>query len=388
MDCPAGCLVCIIYLLTPAQCPALGLELDAATPGPPSLLDRGVNRHLEHSTAEDEDQRYRRLALKHHPLKSNEPSSAEIFRQIAEAYDVLSDPMKRGIYDKFGEEGLKGGIPLEFGSQTPWTTGYVFHGKPEKVFHEFFGGNNPFSEFFDAEGSEVDLNFGGLQGRGVKKQDPQVERDLYLSLEDLFFGCTKKIKISRRVLNEDGYSSTIKDKILTIDVKPGWRQGTRITFEKEGDQVRGEEADSDEDMETSRGRNLAKVTRPTSPCHLLASPAQGPNIIPADIIFIVKEKLHPRFRRENDNLFFVNPIPLGKALTCCTVEVRTLDDRLLNIPINDIVHPKYFKKVPGEGMPLPEDPTKKGDLFIFFDIQFPTRLTPQKKQMLRQALLT
>lgn len=48
----------------------------------------------------------------------------------------------------------------------------------------------------------------------------------------------------------------------------------------------------------------------------------------------------------------------------------------------------YFKKVPGEGMPLPEDPTKKGDLFIFFDIQFPTCLTPQKKQMLRQALLT
>ncbi|KAG8522785.1 DnaJ subfamily B member 13, partial [Galemys pyrenaicus] len=337
---------------------------------------------------------YRKLALKNHPLKSIEPSAAEMFRQIAEAYDVLSDrcqiagtfeirlfaplsspylpasqlsivlalrlssssrshistAVKRSIYDKFGEEGLKGGIPLEFGSQTPWTTGYVFHGNPDKVFHEFFGGDNPFSEFYDAEGHEVDLNFGGLRGRGVRKQDPSIERDLYLSLEDLFFGCTKKIKISRRVLNEDGYSSTIKDKILTIDVKPGWRQGTRITFEKEGD--------------------------------------QGPNIIPADIIFIVKEKLHPRFRRENDNLFYVNPIPLGKALTGCTVEVKTLDDRLLNIPINDIVHPKYFKKVPGEGMPLPEDPTKKGDLFIFFDIQFPTRLTPQKKQMLRQALLT
>lgn len=81
-------------------------------------------------------------------------------------------------------------------------------------------------------------------------------------------------------------------------------------------------------------------------------------------------------------------LPHPQALTCCTVEVKTLDDRLLNIPINDIVHPKYFKMVPGEGMPLPEDPTKKGDLFIFFDIQFPTRLTPQKKQMLRQALLT
>ncbi|XP_028014065.1 dnaJ homolog subfamily B member 13 isoform X6 [Eptesicus fuscus] len=243
---------------------------------------------------------YRKLALKHHPLKSVEPASVEIFKQIAEAYEVLSDPVKRSIYDKFGEEGLKGGIPQEFGSETPWATGYVFHGNAEKVFHEFFGGNNPFSEFFDAEGKEVDLNFGGLRGRGVKKQDLPIQRDLYLSLEDLFFGCTKKIKISRRVLNEDGYSSTIKDKILTIDVKPGWRQGTRITFEKEGD--------------------------------------QGPNIIPADIIFIVKEKLHPRFRRENDNLIFVNSIPLGKALTCCTVEVKTLDDRLLNIPINDIIH--------------------------------------------------
>lgn len=45
----------------------------------------------------------------------------------------------------------------------------------------------------------MDLNFGGLRGRGVKKQDLPIERDLYLSLEDLFFGCTKKIKISRRV---------------------------------------------------------------------------------------------------------------------------------------------------------------------------------------------
>nr|XP_035150574.2 dnaJ homolog subfamily B member 13-like [Callithrix jacchus] len=83
----------------------------------------------------------------------------------------------------------------------------------------------------------------------------------------------------------------------------------------------------------------------------------------------------------------MNPTPLG-ALACSTVEVKTLDDHLLNIPINDIVHPKYFKKVPGEGMPLPEGPIKKGDLFIIFDIQLPTRLMPQQKQTLRQALLT
>ncbi|XP_043852996.1 dnaJ homolog subfamily B member 13 isoform X2 [Dromiciops gliroides] len=265
-------------------------------------------------SAQDADikKAYRKLALKNHWLNARDSNSAERFKQIAEAYDVLSDPVKRAIYDKFGEEGLKGGIPPEFSSQLTWTKGYVFHGDANRVFHEFFGGDNPYSEFFDPDGMDVNLNFGGLRGRGIKKQDPPIERDLYLSLEDLFFGCTKKIKISRR----------------------------------------------------------------------------GPNIIPADIIFIVKEKLHPRFRREDDNLFFVSSIPLGKALTCCTVEVKTLDDRLLNIPINDIVHPKYFKKVPGEGMPLASDPTKKGDLFILFDIQFPTHLTPTKKQLLKQALLT
>lgn len=74
-------------------------------------------------------------------------------------------------------------------------------------------------------------------------------------------------------------------------------------------------------MKTSRGRNLANGTQPISTCQPLDSSAQGPNIIPADIIFIVKEKLHPRFRRENDNLLFVNPIPLGKVSGQSGVEV-------------------------------------------------------------------
>lgn len=55
------------------------------------------------------------------------------------------------------------------------------------------------AEFFAEDGSELILPFGGLRGRGAMKQDPPIVRDLYLSLEDLFYGCTKKIKISRRV---------------------------------------------------------------------------------------------------------------------------------------------------------------------------------------------
>ncbi|KAM5182315.1 dnaJ homolog subfamily B member 13 [Mantella aurantiaca] len=301
------------------------------------------------ATDTDIKRAYRKLALKYHPLKNKEPSAPHRFKQIAEAYDVLSDLRKKATYDKFGEEGLKGGIPADFGGEDAWTLIYVYHGNPEKTFKEFFGGDNPFADFFSADGSEVNTGFGGLRGRGVKKQDPPIERDLYLSLEDLYFGCTKKIKISRRVMNEDGHTSSIRDKILSIDVQSGWKPGTRISFPNEGD--------------------------------------QGPNIIPADIIFIVKEKPHPRFVRQGDDLIYTANIELVKALTGCTVDVETLDERILNIPINDIVHPKYSKLVPGEGMRLAGDPSLKGDLLIQFDIQFPEHLTPQKKQLLRKALV-
>jgi len=56
-----------------------------------------------------------------------------------------------------------------------------------------------FSEFYDRVDGDLSMSFGGLAGRGRMKQDPPIERDLYLSLEEVFHGCTKKMKISRRV---------------------------------------------------------------------------------------------------------------------------------------------------------------------------------------------
>ncbi|XP_007889370.1 dnaJ homolog subfamily B member 13 isoform X1 [Callorhinchus milii] len=301
----------------------------------------------KNATDADIKRAYRKLALKYHPDKNQDQEAEDKFFIIAEAYDILSDLKKKATYDKFGEEGLKGGIPTEFGETGAWTNGYTFHGNPKKIFRDFFGGDNPFADFFDVKG-EVNMGFGGLRGKSLKTQDPPIERDLYVSLEDLFHGCMKKIKISRRVMNEDGHTSSIKDKILTIIVKPGWREGTRITFPKEGD--------------------------------------QGPNNIPADIIFILKQKPHERFCREGNDLIYCAPISLAKALTGYTVEVEMLNDRFLSIPINDIVHPKYCKVVPMEGMPITQIATDKGNLIIQFDIIFPEQLTPQKKKMINKAL--
>ncbi|XP_054611108.1 dnaJ homolog subfamily B member 13 isoform X1 [Dunckerocampus dactyliophorus] len=302
-----------------------------------------INRN---ATDADIKKAYRRLALKFHPSSNKEPESAEKYYQLGEAYDVLSDPRKRATYDKFGVEGLKGGIPYEFGSGGAWSSKYVYHGNPDKTFRQFFGSDNPFADFYT---NDVPLLLGGLLPEEVKTQDPPIERDLHLSLDDLFHGCTKKIKISRRVMNDDGYTSGIKDKILSIDVKPGWKEGTRIIFSKEGD--------------------------------------QGPSKIPADIVFIVRQKSHPLFIRQNNDLIYKAQISLAMALTGCSVNVETLDGRLLNVPINDIVHFTYQKVVTGEGMPFSQNPSQRGNLILTFGIQFPERLSPERKDLIKQALL-
>ncbi|XP_030009673.1 dnaJ homolog subfamily B member 13 [Sphaeramia orbicularis] len=297
------------------------------------------------ATNADIKKAYRRLALKFHPNKNSEKGSSEKFSQLGEAYDVLSDLRKKATYDKFGEDGLKGGIPLEFCEDGAWSSKYTYHGDPEKTFKQFFGSDNPFSVFYT---NDAPLQFGGLQPGVVKTQDAPIERDLHLSLDDLFHGCTKKIKISRRVMNEDGCTSSIRDKILTIVVKPGWKEGMKITFPKEGD--------------------------------------QGPNNVPADIVFIVCQKSHPLFVRQNNDLIYKAQISLEMALTGFSVDVETLDGRLLNIPINEIVHPAYRKVVTGEGLPLFEDPSQRGNLIITFDIKFPEKLSAERKQLIKQAL--
>ncbi|KAH0627589.1 hypothetical protein JD844_003504 [Phrynosoma platyrhinos] len=93
---------------------------------------------------------YRKLALKWHPDKNpdNKDEAERQFKQVAEAYEVLSDAKKRDIYDKYGKEGLNGGGG---GSHfdSPFEYGFTFR-NPEDVFREFFGGRDPFSfDFFE-----------------------------------------------------------------------------------------------------------------------------------------------------------------------------------------------------------------------------------------------
>ncbi|XP_027948181.1 dnaJ homolog subfamily B member 6 isoform X1 [Eumetopias jubatus] len=106
----------------------------------------GVQRH---ASAEDIKKAYRKLALKWHPDKNpeNKEEAERKFKQVAEAYEVLSDAKKRDMYDRYGKEGLNGGGGIHFDPR--YEFGFTFR-NPDEVFREFFGGRDPFSfDFFE-----------------------------------------------------------------------------------------------------------------------------------------------------------------------------------------------------------------------------------------------
>lgn len=329
---------------------------------------------IQKGTAEDEIKKaYRKLALKYHPDKNKSPDAEERFKEIAEAYDVLSDPKKREIYDQFGEEGLKGGG----GGGGPNGTNfqYTFHGDPHAVFAEFFGGRNPFDIFFGQRNGDDEMEidedplssfsgFGmpgmpGMPGMGgmpgfqrprtvAKKQDPPVTHELKVSLEEIFSGCTKKMKIRHKRLNPDRQTMRQEDTILTIDIKKGWKEGTKITFPKQGDETA--------------------------------------NNIPADIIFVLKDKPHPIFKRSGSDIIYVAKITLREALCGCTLSIPTLEKKTHTMVLKDVIQPGSQRRISGGGMPLPKQPDHRGDLVIEFQVHFPENLSIATREKMKELL--
>ncbi|XP_043110290.1 dnaJ homolog subfamily B member 4 [Puntigrus tetrazona] len=323
--------------------------------------------------ASDDDikKAYRKQALKWHPDKNKTANAEEKFKEVAEAYEVLSDPKKREIYDQYGEEGLKGGGGATDGPGGNFT--YTFHGDPHATFATFFGGANPFEIFFgrkvngrDDDDMEVDGNdpFGsftsfningfprerhvGQGGPPRRKQDPAIHHELRVSLEEVFHGCTKRMKISRKRLNPDGRTLRTEDKILTIEIKRGWKEGTKITFPREGD--------------------------------------ESPNTIPADIVFVIKDKPHAHFRREGSDIVYPVRVSLRQSLCGCSVTVSTIDGKTCNMKITDVIKPGMRKVIAGQGLPFPKNPEQRGDLIVEFDVNFPESLPSNAKDVLKRHL--
>jgi DnaJ family protein B protein 4 len=337
-------------------------------------------------SADDEELKkaYRKAALKWHPDRNpNDKDEADRkFKDINEAYEVLSDKNKRTVYDQFGEEGLKGGGtagPSPSASAGAAGFGFPGHGGTQFSFAGFPGSgsahgfqpsnaNDIFRQFFasfggGAGGSDDDeftgFGAGGFPGfagfpgaagmgagfgRGGLAAQP-VHHPIRLTLEELYTGVTKKLKVTRRLL--DGGTT---EKILTIQVKPGWKVGTKIKFSGEGDELPGGKAQ--------------------------------------DIEFTIEEAPHARFRRSGDDLVIALEISLSESLCGFSRTVQMLDGRNLRVSTAAISPPNHEMRFGGEGMPNSKTGIK-GDLLVRCNVRYPPssyRLTDAQKEQLKQAL--
>jgi DnaJ family protein B protein 4 len=244
---------------------------------------------------------HRKAALKWHPDKNKDnPNASEKFKECSQAYEILSDPEKRKIYDQYGLEFLLrggapppeggpganpyagaggmpggfsnfdfggGGMPGGGGARTfHFSTGgsgakaYNFN-NPEDIFTEFMrsggmhgsgGGNVDEDDFFFPNASFNTGSGGPRSGRArarsgfaeqPRNREPTpevttVERPLALTLEELYNGTTKKMKIKRKTFDETG-KRVQTDQILEVPIKPGLKKGSKIKFNGVGDQVEG-----------------------------------------------------------------------------------------------------------------------------------------------------
>ncbi|CAE7136718.1 unnamed protein product [Rhizoctonia solani] len=367
-------------------------------------------------------------ALKWHPdrNKGNTETASQKFKEISEAFEVLSDKNKREVYDRFGEEGLKGGPPpssgggsfgggfpggsfggfpggtsFSFSSGGPGMGGGFKASDPNSVFEQFFkqfggmgggsafgsmdddpfgGGGSPFSSFgggfgggspfggasFGGGGMPGGMPGGFPSGEGIPRtsgrrassmngmrneptQPPDVIHPLKLSLEDIFKGTKKHLKLKRKLL--DG-STEAKD--IEIDVLPGWKAGTKVRYARMGN----ERADGGS----------------------------------ADIVFVVEEKEHPRFKRDGEDLITTCKVPLLEALAGeggATQSIELLDgtQRTVRTPAS-IIKPGQETRIPGLGMPVRKEGkvVRKGDLVVKWEVVFPDRLTESQKIGLRKVL--
>ncbi|KHN05249.1 DnaJ like subfamily B member 13 [Glycine soja] len=178
----------------------------------------------------------------------------------------------------------------------------------------------------------------------TRRKPLEVERKLHCTLENLCFGCIKKIKVTKDLIKYLGVIIQ-EEEILKIEVKPGWRKGTKITFEGVGDE---------------------------KPGHLLT-----------DIVFLI----HPLFRREGNDLEICVEITLVNALTGCSISIPLLGGENTGLSFeNNVIYPGYEKVIKGQGMPNPKNNGIRDDLQVKFFIEFPTELSEEQRKKVASIL--
>ena len=318
---------------------------------------------------EDISEAYRTLSLKYHPKITTPENSAlyeYYFQKLGEAYEVLSDPKKKEIFDIYGKEGLKNGINKN-GKQIE---GYRYLGNGHEIFEKFMGTANPFTlirenekrnkEIKEKENIVIDAAKQSNSNEDKKEENIKKAKDIIIdlecSLEELYLGCTKNVKYIRKKVSSDSISLEEVEENIDVEVLRGYDKNSVVVFKGMGNEGLGEKN--------------------------------------SDLIVKIKEKKNNLFKRVNKNdLIYIHEITLAQALNGDPVRLTTLDNRKIAISIDEIISPSTVKKVPGEGMPIYKKELsvrdleiEKGDLYIKFHIIFPEYIDPARKMEISQLL--
>ena len=288
----------------------------------------GVSRG---ASADEIKSAYRKLAMQYHPDRNPGDKQAEDrFKEMNEAYQVLSDPQKRARYDQLGEsysQWQQNGAPDNF-DWGRWTSQQP---AGQQVNMDDLFGEGGFSDFFSAIFGGMDLGQ-AVRGRTSRRAPSSIQQPVAISLKEAFSGTTRTLQIGKRRVE--------------VTIPAGARTGTKIRVP---------------------GAGSNKADRSSSDIYLIMDVAED-----------------PFFEREGDDLHTQVTVDVFKATLGGEAEVKTMAGKvLLTIPAG--TQPEQVFRISGRGMPKLKNPDTKGDLYVRVKVQIPRQLSARQKSLLEEA---
>ena len=338
----------------------------------------------KNASADDIKRAYRRLAMKYHPDKNPDNAEAEAkFKECSEAYEVLSDTEKRGRYDQFGHDGLRGVGMHDYSRMNVDDIFSMFN--LDDLFGDFFGGRR-----------------GRTAGRGRQpSRGYDLETTVELGLEDIASGVEKTIEFTRQDACEGcSGSGTAKGKAPTpCPVCGGSGQvqkaglGNFFQMVSTCSRCRGAGQIITNPCRKCKGAGLVAKKRTVS-VKIPAGVHEGQGIRVAgegepgrhggprgDLFCYVRVKAHPFLMRDGNDLVVVVPVSFTQAALGATIDVPSLNGkRQFKIP-SGTQHGNVFR-IKGEGVPDLRS-RRKGDELVRIAIEIPRNLTAKQKELLR-----
>ena len=349
---------------------------------------------------------YRRLARKYHPdVNPNDKSSEDKFKEVQEAYDVLSDEKKRKVFDRFGyyADNLDADSPFSSGAASSGAAGggYDFSGFDFSGSPGTSGSGSSFRDIFS------DLFGGGGAGARVEPEPPKpmpkkgrdIEIPLALSFEEAFTGLTTNITVNRseQCSRCQGAGDT-GGPVVTCPTCKGagqvMRTGGRLQFSQtcpdcEGTGRRRQPCSLCNGKGVTPKTEQVKIKIPagvdTGSRVRIAKKGHGGRLgaEPGDLFILTNVGKHKFLERKGDNVYITVPITVPEAALGTKIEVPTVEGKAqLKIPSGTESGQKF--RLRERGFPSLRNPTLRGDQFIEVKVAMPRVISEETKELLRQ----